>query len=380
FQNVDYQVVRGSINFQNPFRIDPYFDITLQARVSGGISEIESGPIDVTVNLTGTVDRITPTITSEPPASDITLFSLLGLGGLATTTGATAGPGGAGSAQKSLLSQSLNLLGQRVLPFVDSFTYDPGLTADTAGPRIAFEKRLSNDVRVFVVHTLRDARNRVVIEWAVNAEWVLQFTRDELTNEYRAEARFRRTYEGHWTWGRRGRNSMALFARLRSIAPPRAAAPPSASPAVPPPPNASTVTSVEFTADSQFDTSTLGQYVAVRAGAPLSIRQVQSSIKSLYATGDFRDIRVSSTPAAGGVALTFALFVNYRVGEIHIEGLRRADRDRADRELTFHTGDVFSLNAVDRSGTAIQNFLNRSGYLEATVDPETAFSRELSRA
>src|SRR5207244_12448169 len=92
FQNIDYQLVRGTINFQNPFRIDPYFDITLEARVSGGLSEIESGPIDVTVNITGTIDRITPTITSDPPASDITLFSLLGLGALAG--GSTAAEGG----------------------------------------------------------------------------------------------------------------------------------------------------------------------------------------------------------------------------------------------------------------------------------------------
>ncbi|HEX9406426.1 MAG TPA: translocation/assembly module TamB domain-containing protein, partial [Thermoanaerobaculia bacterium] len=82
FQNIDYTLVRGTINFQNPFRVDPYFDITLESRVSGGLSEIESGPIDVTVNITGTIDRITPTITSDPPASDITLFSLLGLGNL----------------------------------------------------------------------------------------------------------------------------------------------------------------------------------------------------------------------------------------------------------------------------------------------------------
>jgi len=42
FQNIDYTVVHVTINFQNPFRIDPYFDITVQGRVSGGMSEIES--------------------------------------------------------------------------------------------------------------------------------------------------------------------------------------------------------------------------------------------------------------------------------------------------------------------------------------------------
>src|SRR5260370_20068239 len=90
FQNIEYQVVRGTITFQNPFRIDPYFDITLEARISGGISEIESGPLDVTVNITGTLDRITPTISSDPPASDVTLFSLLGVGGLTTGNGTSA--------------------------------------------------------------------------------------------------------------------------------------------------------------------------------------------------------------------------------------------------------------------------------------------------
>jgi hypothetical protein len=116
--------VRGTISFQNPFRIDPFFDVTIEGTVSGNVSEIESGPLDVTVNITGTLDRITPTITSDPPASDITLFSILGFGALGTRSGvATAGAGLAG---QSLLYQSLfSALGSKVLPFVDSFTYDP---------------------------------------------------------------------------------------------------------------------------------------------------------------------------------------------------------------------------------------------------------------
>src|SRR5207244_4224931 len=207
FQNIDYQLVRGTINFQNPFRIDPYFDITLEARVSGGISELESGPIDVTVNITGTLDRITPTITSDPPASDITLFSLLGMGGLTNRTGESQ-PVQAGLAGKSLLYQSAaRLIGSRVFSFVDSFSYDPGLldTSGDPGPKVSFEKRLSNNFTLFLVYNTRDQKRRVVIEWQVNPEWTVQFTRDELSNEYRGEARFRRRYEGHWTWGHRGR-------------------------------------------------------------------------------------------------------------------------------------------------------------------------------
>ena len=379
FQNIDYQLVRGTINFQNPFRIDPYFDITLEARVSGGLSEIESGPIDVTVNITGTIDRITPTITSDPPASDITLFSLLGLGGLANRTGTTATTGTQGLAGQSLIFQAAaRLLGSRVLPFVDSFSYDPGLLDTDPGPKVNFEKRLSSNFTAFVTYNTLDHKRKIVIEWQVNPEWVLQFTRDEMIEEYQTEARYRRRYEGHWTWGGRGKAPLALFARLQE---PATAPPPvQTNEPVAPPPGAPIVTAISFTADSRFDTTVLQHYVTQKVGQPLSLREIQGSIRSLYSTGDFRDIRVDSTASPGGIALTFSLFTNYRVGDIHFDGLSGADRDRATRELTFHLGDVLSLNAVDRSAIAIDTFLNRSGYLEATVDPETTFNRAQSRA
>ena len=380
FQNIDYTLTRGTINFQNPFRIDPYFDVTLEARVTGGISDIESGPIDVTVNITGTIDRITPTITSDPPTSDVTLFSLLGLGGVTTPTGAAA-TSTAGLAGRSLLYQSAaRILASRVLPFVDSFSYDPGLldTTGDPGPKVSIEKRLSNEFTLFVVYNTQDHKRRIVVEWQVNPEWILQFTRDEMVSEYRAEARYRRRYEGHWTWGGRGKNPLASFARLQEpLAPPPSAA---SNEPVAPPPGEPAVTGINFTADSNFDTTVLRQYATQKIGEPLSLRDVQASIKSLFSTGDFRDIRVTDEPNDGGVALTFSLFVNYRVGEIHFEGLSNADSTRATRELTFHLGDVVSLDAVDHSAVAIQAFLNRSGYLEATVDPETVFNRALSRA
>lgn len=397
FQNVDYEVLRGSINFQNPFRIDPYFDLTLQGRVSGGFSEIESGPIEVTVNITGTIDRMTPTITSDPPASDITLFSLLGFGALGNNTGSTPTGAGAVAAGSSLLATSISrLLGSRVLPFVDTFTYDPGFLDTTGDPgaKVTFEKRLSNTLRLIVVYRLTDHKHRELIDWQINPEWALQFTHDEPRNEWRLEARFRRQYEGRWVWGSRGRNPQDLFAKFHDgeaptlsgpIPVPAATAtatapPPTAATATVPAPTGANVVSVSFRADSTFDKDVLTQHVAVKTGAPLSIRDVQSSIKGLYATGDFRDVRVETAPEANGVAVTFALFVNYRVADVKFEGLQGADRSRAQRDITFHVGDVFSLNAVDHSATAIADFLQRSGYLEATVDPETSFERERSRA
>ncbi|MEA2235288.1 MAG: translocation and assembly module TamB [Thermoanaerobaculia bacterium] len=385
FQDIDYRLVRGSINFQNPFRIDPFFDIALEARINGGISEIESGPIDVTVTLTGTLDRMAPSITSDPPASDITLFSLLGLGSLMRNTGPNSALT-ANSAGRSLLFQSVSrLINSSGLSLFDSFAIssDAGDLDKTGDPgtKVSFEKRISNTVRVLVIYNTRDSRHRVTLEWQVTPDWVLQFTRDELSKEYDVTARFRRRYDGRWAWGKRGRNPF-LMLTANSVAD---AITPAPAPITIPtttvaPLTHEIVTSVGFRADSGVDTSDFNKYVAVKIGEPLSIRNVQSSVRSLFATGNFRDIRVDSASSGNGIAVVFALYTNFRVTSIEFDGLGGPDRDRAMRTLTFHLGDVLSLNAVDHGAVAVQDVLKRTGYLDATVDPEISFVRVQSRA
>jgi outer membrane protein assembly complex protein YaeT len=380
-QGNKYQLTRGSITFQNPFRIDPYFDITLEGRVSSGgfTSEIESGPVDVTINLVGTIDRFTPTVTSDPPASDITLFSLLGFGALMNSSGG-ASAAGAGTVGASLLTQSLGFLTNKILPFADTFTYDPGkLDVNDPGPKVTFEKRASENLRVLVIYNMKTSNYRALVEWQINPEWALQITKDELRQEFRAEARFHRRYAGQWRWGGNGK-PVTLVASMG----PLEGAVLNVDKEEPPPPVAPTgpvVARVTYRADANFNTEVLGKYISVIPGRALSLRDVQSSIKALFASGDFRDVRVETNPAPNDqVEVVFALSVNYRVMEIVFDGLGGADRERAERDISVRVGDVLSLNAVDRSAVTVQQFLNRGGYLEAAVDPETFFSRETSSA
>src|SRR5450432_1030323 len=99
-------------------------------------------------------------------------------------------------------------------------------------------------------------------------------------------------------------------------------------------------------------------------------------MKSLFAAGNFRDVRVDASPAANGVSVTFVLYLNYRIGKIVLEGTKGSERTRATHELRVHSGDVLSLSAVDSSAVAVQEQLKRDGYLESTVDPETTFVSE----
>ena len=386
-QNVDYRVARGTISFQNPFRIDPFFDVTIEGTVAGNVSEIESGPLDVSINITGTLDRITPTITSDPPASDITLFSILGFGGL-TGGGTFGGTQQAGSFGTSLL---FSALGQQIFPFVDSFAYDPGTleSAGGAGAKVTFEKRLSNKLRFLLVYNLDNQQSRQVLEWLVNPSWTLQLTRDE-SDEYRIDARFRRRFEARWELGSDERDEdFATSATMTGTATGTAAAAPAAPVAVAPPPvtavntaaaDGALISQINFRADARFDTNAVADDVTLKPGQPVSIRELQSSIKNLFSTGNFRDIRVDSQRTADGVVLTFSLFLHYRVGDVEIAGIKGGDRTRALRELTVRTGEILSLNDVDDSAAAIEETLNRRGYLEAIVDPRTNFDRARSLA
>ncbi|HEX2120309.1 MAG TPA: translocation/assembly module TamB domain-containing protein, partial [Thermoanaerobaculia bacterium] len=380
-QNVDYRLVRGTISFQNPFRIDPFFDVTIEGTVAGNVSEIESGPLDVTINLTGTLDRLTPSITSDPPASDITLFSILGLGMLGSRPGAQT-PGS--MVGQSLLYQSVfGLIGSRVFPFVDSFAFDPNLLDTGSGPgaKVTFEKRLSNDFRFLIVYNLGNNESKQVLEWIVNRSWTLQLTRDE-SDEYRLDARFRRRYTAHWEWG----EDAEEFATVSGAAGFQSAG---TTPQPPAPPvtnvdtraaDGQTIAQINFRADAGFDTAAVADEVTLKPGGQISIRELQSSIKNLFNTGNFRDVRVDATPGPGGAVVTFSLFLNYRVGDIVIAGLEGGDRGLAERELTIRAGEVLSLDDVDDSASAIQEILHRNGYLEATVDPETGFDRARSVA
>ena len=68
FQGNTYVIRRGSIDFANPQKIDPLFDVEAEARVRS---------YNVVLKTQGTLDRVTPTLISDPPLSTVAILSLL---------------------------------------------------------------------------------------------------------------------------------------------------------------------------------------------------------------------------------------------------------------------------------------------------------------
>ena len=73
FEGRRYMVTRGTIDFANPVKIEPFFDVEAETRV-----RVPGETYRVTFHASGTVNRITnPTLTSDPPLPTVEILQIL---------------------------------------------------------------------------------------------------------------------------------------------------------------------------------------------------------------------------------------------------------------------------------------------------------------
>ena len=72
FEGRRYQVTRGSLDFTNPNRIQPFFDIEAETRV-----RVPGQTYRVTLRMAGTTERMQPEFTSDPPLPPLDILTLL---------------------------------------------------------------------------------------------------------------------------------------------------------------------------------------------------------------------------------------------------------------------------------------------------------------
>ena len=72
FEGRRYLVTRGNIDFTNPTRIEPFFDVEAQTRV-----RVPGQTYQVIVRAVGTLDRLQPELSSDPPLPAADVLALL---------------------------------------------------------------------------------------------------------------------------------------------------------------------------------------------------------------------------------------------------------------------------------------------------------------
>jgi outer membrane protein assembly factor BamA len=132
------------------------------------------------------------------------------------------------------------------------------------------------------------------------------------------------------------------------------------------------VEKVEFEGVTFDPRDTLPGQLPQQAGGPLDPAKVTASIRRLFATGRYRDIRVEGQRAGDGVTLIFVGTARYFVGRVTVAGVKD---ERLASLLEYATkldpGTAFTSSAVPAGTEGVRQSLASSGYFEPTITATT---------
>jgi translocation and assembly module TamB len=198
YSDNNYELERGLITFNNPYRIDPVIDFVARTQVrSYGIS----------LSLSGTLDRLSAKFSSDEGLADLEVLALLATGQELQGQGRLQAPGERTDqnaapdvgASTFLAGQAASLVSERVgsLFGFDRFRIDP--LANTGGTlggvRLTVGKRISKNLLVTYSNNPAASEEYIVrAEWQVANNLVLVFTRDGKLNTYAVDAEWERRF------------------------------------------------------------------------------------------------------------------------------------------------------------------------------------------
>jgi hypothetical protein len=308
FEGRRYLVTRGTLDFANPNRIQPFFDVEAETRV-----RVPGQTYRITLRMAGTTERLQPEFTSDPPLASLDILTLLfsdrapsgdvELAGLqrpnereqrlVEARAARALTGALSAEVGKVVEQTFGVDTFQITPLLsDPYQQSARLNVNPTARVTIGKAHLHShlpDLRphALLVHSRRDHPARVRRERHAVVGTVA---------ERRPYVRSRGSQEAHLLM--RWRIILAAIALL-------SAAEAQASPEQ----YVGRIivdVRVELAEQPSSEASVL-QVVETRVGEPFSMLAVRSTIDHLIGLGRFEDVRVDAVPSAQGVALRLVL-------------------------------------------------------------------------
>jgi autotransporter translocation and assembly factor TamB len=184
FQGNTYLIRRGNLDFTNPRRTDPLFDIEAETRIRS---------YRVTLKMNGTLERVYPTLSSDPPLSTVAILGLLAgadeakITDLETRRDENAqrnlAASGAATLAAGVLSEEMGLERGAARLGLDRFSIDPSVVrGNVTNPtaRLTVGKRVIPEVNIVYSVDLRGTEERLVaVEYTLSDRLSLLVTRVE---------------------------------------------------------------------------------------------------------------------------------------------------------------------------------------------------------
>lgn len=118
--------------------------------------------------------------------------------------------------------------------------------------------------------------------------------------------------------------------------------------------------------NQRIEASTVLNYISLRPGTQYSARLADRSLKTLFATGLFRDVRIE--PAGNQVIIT--VDENPIINRISFEGNRAIDDEDLQNEVRLRPRIVYTRTRVEEDLQRIVQLYRRQGRFAARVEPK----------
>ena len=180
------------VTFANPYKIEPIIDVSARATVR---------QYDVTLNLSGTLDQLNTSFTSNPPLAESEVLTLLTSGeeSLASTgTGSRSEADSAAKASTMMAGQAASLVSQRTgrLFGLDRFQVQPLTTSsgELSQTRVTVGKQLSRDLYVTYSYDPESTAEDIYrLEWNVRRGMTLVLTQNG-DESYSVDVRWEKSF------------------------------------------------------------------------------------------------------------------------------------------------------------------------------------------
>ncbi len=148
-----------------------------------------------------------------------------------------------------------------------------------------------------------------------------------------------------------------------------AAAPPAARAAAAQPASArssGTIQAIKVEGNQRIESGTIRSYMLVQPGDPFDPDRLDRSLKTLYATGLFQDVRLNRD----GDTLVVHVVENPLVNRVAFEGNHKLTDDQLRPELQLKPRAVFTPALAEQDRQRILDLYAKRGYYNARVDPQ----------
>ncbi|MEO5922918.1 MAG: translocation/assembly module TamB domain-containing protein [Bryobacteraceae bacterium] len=193
-----YTLERGDIRFLNPVKIEPTIDMDLSTRARG---------VTVNISLSGTLDKISPNWSSDPPLLPSEIIALLAVGRDPSLASSQSAPSIGGNSTNSAMGAGGNILGQALSAQVSNkvqrffgasrVKIDPTLTGVDNIPqaRLTLEQQVSKDITLTYITNLNRTQEQIVrMQWDLSRDWSAIAVRDP-TGLFSVDFQFRKRFK-----------------------------------------------------------------------------------------------------------------------------------------------------------------------------------------